>query len=177
MRNFSSRSRVDPVPDSDGIEGTIIMNTRKIAACAIVALTLGACEGQSTGETVGTLGGAAGGALLGSQFGSGTGQLATTAIGTLVGALAGRELAQRLEPNQQQQAVAAEETAIRNNETITWNDPQSNRGGEVQPLRTYTNASGQTCREYAHTVYIEGEAQTARGTACQQADGTWRVIS
>jgi surface antigen len=153
------------------------MTIRKAALCAALALSLGACQGQTTGETVGSLGGAAGGALLGSQFGSGGGQLAATAIGTLAGALAGRQLGRYVEGNDQQYAANAEEQAVSQNQSITWNNSDTGRRGVVEPVRTYENQNGQTCREYTHTVYIGGRAESARGTACRDADGTWRLVS
>ena len=149
-----------------------------VAALAALSLTLGACEGMSTGEGVGTLGGAAGGALLGSQIGGGTGRLAATAVGTLAGALAGRQLGRYLQSGSEQETAAqAEHTAISQNEPIQWTSPDTGKRGTVEPVRTYQSAGGQTCREYQHTVYIEGRAERARGEACQQADGTWQIMS
>ncbi|HYD31428.1 MAG TPA: RT0821/Lpp0805 family surface protein [Azospirillaceae bacterium] len=150
---------------------------RKTAAAALMALSLGACQTQSTGETIGTLGGAAGGALLGSQVGQGGGRIAATAIGTLAGAWAGRELARRMGAGDQQRVTSAEQTAVEQGETITWNNPETGNRGTVNPGDTYTNSAGQTCRRYTHTVYIEGRAETAQGTACRQSDGTWRLVS
>ncbi|QQP87663.1 glycine zipper 2TM domain-containing protein [Skermanella sp. TT6] len=148
-----------------------------IAAFATLSLGLGACEGMNTGDTVGTLGGAAGGALLGSQIGGGTGQLAATAVGTLAGALAGQQLSRHLQGNDRQTAIQAEETAITRNEPIQWSSADSDRRGTIEPTRTYQDQAGQTCREYQHTVYIGGRAERANGTACQQPDGSWRIVS
>jgi len=36
-------------------------------------------------------------------------------------------------------------------------------------------AGGANCREFQTTVTIDGKRQAAVGTACRQADGTWRV--
>ena len=33
------------------------------------------------------------------------------------------------------------------------------------------------CREYTREIVIDGETQTAYGTACMQADGSWRLIN
>lgn len=156
------------------------MPIRKIAICSVLALSLGACAQNGTGGidsgTIGTIGGAAGGALLGSQIGSGTGQLAATAAGTLIGALAGRQIANQLAPAEERQAVAAERTALARNEEISWSNPETGRRGVIEPVRTYEQ-DGRLCREYVHTVYIGGQAEAARGTACQQSDGTWRIVS
>jgi len=37
-------------------------------------------------------------------------------------------------------------------------------------------APQQTCREYQSTVIIAGQPQQTYGTACLQADGTWRIV-
>jgi len=149
----------------------------------IIALTcaafLGACA-QDTGvsnETLGTLGGAAGGAIIGSQIGSGSGRTAATAVGAVLGALAGRELAQRLSEDDRDRALNAEQSAVSRNESISWSNPETGNRGSIQPTRTYTADNGQLCRDYTHTVYVNGQAETARGTACQQEDGTWRLTA
>jgi surface antigen len=165
------------------------MYIRKPVVCVIVALSLGACQtsgnqyggggigGMDTSQTVGTVGGAVAGGLLGSRFGGGTGKLVAVGIGTLLGAFAGREIAQRLTDGDQTRAAAAEQQAITQNQTITWNNPQSGYNGSVKPVRTYQAANGQTCRDYTHTIMIEGRYETARGTACRQPDGTWVMQS
>ncbi|HLN26020.1 MAG TPA: hypothetical protein VK558_18780 [Patescibacteria group bacterium] len=33
------------------------------------------------------------------------------------------------------------------------------------------------CREYQSTVTIGGAVQRTHGTACRQADGTWRIVN
>lgn len=152
---------------------------RATALCAILALPVGACQtsSMSGSETIGTLGGAVAGGLLGSRFGGGTGKLATTAVGTLLGAYAGRELSRRFSDGDRVTASDAEERAVANNQTITWNNPQNGNSGAIQPVRTYQDSSGQTCRDYTHTVMIEGKKEVARGTACRQADGNWKLVS
>ncbi len=40
----------------------------------------------------------------------------------------------------------------------------------------YTDAAGRTCREYQTTVSVGGAAQPGYGTACLQADGSWRIV-
>jgi len=33
------------------------------------------------------------------------------------------------------------------------------------------------CRDYTHTVYIEGKPRTMKGTACRNPDGTWKNMA
>ncbi|WP_240002274.1 RT0821/Lpp0805 family surface protein [Oleisolibacter albus] len=159
--------------------GRIMDHRRGGMAAAIAAtLVLGACaQGQGpSNETIGTLGGAAGGALLGSQFGGGSGKFATTALGAVLGGLAGRAVASSMSDADQERASRAEEAAVSRNETIRWNNPDSGNSGNVEPVRTYTDADGNLCRAYTHTVYIEGKPEQASGTACRQSDGRWHLI-
>jgi hypothetical protein len=41
----------------------------------------------------------------------------------------------------------------------------------------FTNAAGQTCREYKTTDTTEAHPVDVYGTACKQADGQWRVVN
>lgn len=165
------------------------MTMRKTALCAALALSLGACQstgdsagggglgGMTTGETVGTLGGAVAGGLVGSRFGGGAGKIATIGIGSVLGALAGREAARYLTGNDNQRAATAEQQALNQGGPISWNSPDSGARGTVQPQRTYQNNAGQTCRDYTHTVTVQGQREQARGTACRQPDGSWQLVS
>jgi surface antigen len=158
------------------------MRVRKTLACICLALSLTACQtqpggGWSTGETLGTLGGAAGGAFLGSRFGGGAGKLATTAIGTLVGAFAGHELGRRMSGTDSSQASTTERQAVANNQSMAWTNPDTGNRGSIEPTRSYRNTTGQLCRDYTHTIFVGTQAETARGTACQQADGSWQLVN
>lgn len=41
----------------------------------------------------------------------------------------------------------------------------------------YQSQSGQYCREYQSSVRVGGQMQYGYGTACQQPDGSWRVVN
>lgn len=122
--------------------------------------------------------GAALGGLLGSQFGSGTGQLATTGAGVLVGALVGSEIGHtmdevdRLKANQ---AVVQSQTAPLG-EKINWNNSNSGNYGSITPTRDGFSESGRYCREFYQTITIDNKNEDAHGIACQEPDGTWRIM-
>lgn len=59
-------------------------------------------------------------------------------------------------------------------EAIVWESGAAS--GSVIPLREGTDASGYTCREFQQVVTIGGEQETAFGTACLEADGSWRIV-
>ena len=44
----------------------------------------------------------------------------------------------------------------------------------VSPV--YTDPMGRTCREYQTTLSVGGTGQPGYGTACLQADGSWRIV-
>jgi len=60
-------------------------------------------------------------------------------------------------------------------ETIIWN--QGGASGSVTATRDGMTPSGQYCREFQHEVIVAGKREQAYGTACRQADGSWRVLS
>ncbi len=36
--------------------------------------------------------------------------------------------------------------------------------------------AAQNCREFQSTIQVNGQPQPSYGTACQQPDGTWRIV-
>ena len=60
---------------------------------------------------------------------------------------------------------------------ISWRNPDSGNSGAVVATREGTNrASGAYCREYQTTITVDGQNQTAFGTACRQPDGAWKMF-
>lgn len=148
----------------------------------IASLSLGACENfQNAGlkERLGGVFGAVGGGYLGSKVGGGSGQLWATAAGTLLGAWAGSELGKSLDKADMVYAQQAEAKAYEAplNQQISWNNPESGNSGTITPIRDGSTASGDYCREYEQTIYVDGRSETGVGVACKRADGKWEVIS
>lgn len=147
-----------------------------------VYLILGACadfDGRPK-QTLGALLGGGLGALAGSQFGSGSGQLAAVAIGTLGGAFLGSEIGQSLDRANQSFMRQTSELALERNRpgvASAWRNPDTGHAGTVIPTRTYQTAQGDPCREFQQTVTIGGKTETAYGTSCRQADGSWRIVN
>jgi surface antigen len=153
----------------------------RVKAIALaLALSLAACEGTGiTKQQAGMILGAAGGALIGSQIGSGTGKLIAVAVGTLAGAWIGSEIGKRLDARDQAMMSSTTNRALDSNpngQTSSWSNPQSGNSGTVTPTTRATNAQGQTCRNFSQTVSAGGEQEGRQGTACQQADGSWRIV-
>ena len=157
------------------------MNFSRILSVLLAVVFLAACaeyEGKPK-QTVGTLLGAGLGALAGSQVGSGKGQLAAVAIGALAGAWLGGEAGKSLDKADQAYAERTAQNTLEHNttgQTSNWRNPDSGHAGSYTPTRTYQTASGQNCREFETSVIIDGKTETATGTACRSADGTWKIV-
>lgn len=159
-----------------------------LSAALVASLAVSACANNGNGygmgeygnkELVGTGLGAVVGGLAGSQFGKGDGRVAAAVAGGLLGAMLGQSAGRSLDRADMtylnQASTRAQSAPI--GQTINWNNPQSGNYGTVTPVREGTSTSGQYCREYNQTIYVGGQRETAVGTACKNADGTWRVVS
>jgi surface antigen len=161
------------------------MSAGKILVVAFAGLVLAACAGNpETGagpkENTGTLVGAVGGALIGSQIGGDTGErVAATVAGAAVGGLIGNRIGAAMDDEDKQRAYAAQVQALESGQSgapVAWRNPDSGRYGSVVPGPAY-QAHETRCRQYTHTIYIDGKPQTARGAACRNPDGTWTAQS
>ncbi len=154
---------------------------RSMLLAVAVVMALSGCQSNPMGtkETVGTVGGAVAGGLLGSQVGKGSGKLLAVGAGTLLGAFLGREVGMSLDRADQQYAEQAANRAYSApiGQRIAWNNPQSGNSGSVIPTRDGYTQSGSYCREFEQAISVGGRAETARGTACRQPDGTWKIMS
>ena len=70
--------------------------------------------------------------------------------------------------------------ALNNNRTgqpTTWTNPDTGEEYTVKPTRTFEESGG-PCREFELDATVGGEPdQTVNGTACLQADGSWKIQS
>lgn len=60
-------------------------------------------------------------------------------------------------------------------ETIIWE--QGGASGSVTTTRIGHTGSGRTCHEFQQDVTIGGKTEHAYGIACQQPDGSWKIVS
>jgi surface antigen len=121
---------------------------------AATALVLSACSGQPTQQESGMVIGGVLGGLLGAQVGHGEGRTLATIVGTLAGAAIGG--------------------AVGTGVPSTWRNPDTGNQYTVTPTRTYETAQG-PCREYTVDAMVAGKPDKVYGTACRQADGSWRT--
>jgi len=141
-------------------------------------LALAGCQNgpkQGFGQVAGGLTGG----LIGSQFGSGSGKLAATALGAVVGTMVGGEIGRQLDEADQRALYDAQYNALEYGNAgtpVAWKNPDSGHYGEVVPGPGY-KVNAHNCRDYTDTIFIDGQPQVARGTACRQPDGTWKPVA
>ena len=58
---------------------------------------------------------------------------------------------------------------------VRWRDDLSAEQGQIHPVSTYRNASGEFCREFEELRSHNGHSSKEGGVACRMHNGTWRV--
>jgi len=132
-----------------------VMMAGRCFALAAAGLSLAACSAHAGG-------------LLGKAIGGGAGN---RIAGTVIGAA--------LDNEDKRRTYAAQFRALETGASgapVAWRNPDSGRYGNVVHGPAYQK-NGEPCRQYTHTVYIDGQPQTQRGTACRNPDGSWSTIS
>jgi surface antigen len=127
-------------------------------AAVLAALALAACAGGDTATPQAA-----------NVTGSVSGRAAVVTAGVL-----GNGLGTGLDERDRQLAFSAEMRALdlgEPGEPVGWRG-HPGRYGTVVPGGFY-ETRGTRCRDYSHTIYIDGKPQTARATACRNPDGTW----
>ncbi len=157
------------------------MNTKYFSVIAIVMtpVLLSACSGSFNKQDSGTVLGALAGGILGNQVGKGKGKILATVAGAVVGGIVGSEIGKALDENDRRAAAEAEYYALEKGQSgdgTPWRNPDSGRHGVIVPSAPYKLRS-QNCRDYTHTIYIDGQPQIMKGTACRANDGTWSKVS
>ena len=151
-----------------------------ILPIVLAAPLLAGCvtDGMGMKQGVGTLGGAAAGGLLGSQVGGGSGKLAATGAGVLLGAFIGSEVGASLDRADQAYAEDAIQRVgtVSTGRAIRWENPKTGNHGTIRPRNVRKTWAG-LCRDYDQTIYIGGRAERGTGRACQQRDGTWKIVN
>ncbi|MBX7199980.1 MAG: glycine zipper 2TM domain-containing protein [Rhodospirillaceae bacterium] len=156
--------------------------TKKAVVAALVTSTLalsGCTSDAGPNQTGGALLGAGLGAQVGAQLGHGDGRAAATAIGALAGAAVGSNIGKRLDDVDRMRMREAEQRAYNAplNEPIIWNNPNTGHSGTVTPTREGRRPNGEYCREFQSNITVGGQSEKGYGTACRQADGSWKIVS
>lgn len=153
-----------------------------VVALAALALTLAGCASESglaPRQDAGAFFGAITGGLIGASMGNTTGsRVAGAVVGAAAGGILGGAIGASLDERDRARAYAAEMQALEYGEPgvpTGWRGEGSGRYGTIVPGAYYDRA-GNRCRDFTHSIYIDGRPQTARTTACRNPDGTWTPV-
>lgn len=169
-----------------------MMQPAKLVVVALIGAGLAGCAGggvrpggpyaaaSGPKEDTGTLVGALAGAAIGSQFGGGVGErVAAGVAGAAIGGLLGNRIGAAMDDEDKQRAYMAQMDALERGPSgapVGWENPDSGRRGSIVP-GPYYDRRGVKCRDYTHTIYMDGRPQVARGAACRNPDGTWTPLT
>lgn len=103
----------------------------------------------------------------------------TAIVEALAGGLIGGPVGAGLDLRDRRRALEAEYRALEYTpagQSVAWGRSGDRRHGEVVAGSPYRVGS-QDCRQYTHTVSVDGRTQAARGTACRNPDGSWTPLA
>jgi len=152
------------------------VNTKIVVGLCALSLLLGACSGPSGPRTSdGIFLGALTGTIIGAAANRGPGGVIA---GAVIGGLVGGVIGNALDEDDRRRAYDAELRALEAEGPGTPVSWRGDRGayGTIVAGPPYAYESYQRCREYTHTIYVNGQPQTARGIACRNPDGTWTQV-
>jgi surface antigen len=141
----------------------------------LAALLVAACDSNPSKQDVGMVSGAVIGGVIGHQFGHGSGNAIATIGGAALGGYVGSRIGRKMDEDDQRKASQALENSP-DGRASSWHNPNTGQTYSVTPKRTYDGANG-PCRDFESTTEIDGKKETVHGSACRQADGTWKANS
>ena len=155
-------------------------NTKLTAALVSICLVLAGCTTPPTKQQTGAGVGAVLGAALGYGLGKGhhNKELAV-ALGAIVGGVAGDYVGAQFDQRDRLMAAQNLQYSLElhpDGTSSTWQNPNSGNSGYAYPTKTTIMNNGTPCREFIATVTIGSQPHQAYGTACRQADGSWKII-
>jgi surface antigen len=137
---------------------------------AVLVLSLLAVSGCGTTSTMTGSGAQPGGTVVASADGTGKARM--------VGGLITGSIGEGLGSGDKRKALEAEYKALEytpGGQKVAWTGDRAGRSGEVVPAQPYRVGS-QDCRQFSHTVKVDGQTRNARGTACRNEDGSWATL-
>lgn len=142
---------------------------------ATCCLVLAGCATQGPREESGMVIGGLLGGLLGAQTGDRHLRPVAIIAGTLIGASIGGSIGAYMDETDRLRAGSTLET-VRTGVSSTWRNPDTGVQYQFTPTSTYETAQG-PCREYTMEALIGGRREQVYGTACRQADGSWKIVN
>jgi surface antigen len=138
------------------------------------------CERQKSGNTAGgAIVGAIAGGLLGNAISRGPQRGAGTAVGAILGGVVGGTIGNNSlnceDRSYEIDTYYSGFEAGRPHARYDWRSPRSGAYGYLEVGDYYRDRGGYRCANYTQQIYVRGRPEIARGVACRQPDGTWRM--
>ena len=133
---------------------------------------------RSSSDPAGVIVGALIGGLLGNAAGNRNNRGASTAAGVILGGAAGAALTKNMDCNDRSYAYKTYYNGLnseRPGSRYTWRNPDNGHRGDFTVGRYYNDPDNFRCADFTQTIYINGRPDPARGTACRQPDGSWKL--
>ena len=153
---------------------------KNVVITTVLATTLlTGCAGTYNKATTGAALGAIAGTALAYGLAKDSGKKDLWLIaGAAAGGLVGNNIGAKLDERDRLLLGQTFQNTLENaptNQAGSWNNPNTGNSGSVTPTATHLSANEQPCREFTTTVNIGGQPQQGYGTACRQADGSWKI--
>ena len=149
-------------------------------ALIVIAAMMSGCAGTITKKDTGTaLGALTGGALAYGLGKDSSNKNIWMILGVGAGALLGNNIGAQLDEKDRLLAGQTIQQTLElgpDNSIGSWQNPNTGHSGTVVPTQTVVASTGQPCREFITTVTVGGVEQQGYGTACRQADGSWKIV-
>ncbi len=149
--------------------------TLRTVTLATLCLALVGCAAQGPREESGMVIGGLLGGLLGAQAGDHHLRPVAIVAGTIIGASIGGTIGSYMDETDRLRAGQTLET-VRTGVSSSWRNPDTGVQYQFTPTSTYETTQG-PCREYTMNALIGGQLEQVYGTACRQADGSWRIMN
>ncbi len=150
------------------------MKTKYLLSVVLLgAVVISGCAENRRHEQEGVVIGGILGGVLGSQVGRGNGRTAAIIVGTMAGSMIGGSVGRSMDDTDRLKTAHSLET-VRTGVPTAWRNPDTGNQYTVVPTRTYESGAG-PCREYTVDAMVGGKREKVYGTACRQADGSWKV--
>jgi surface antigen len=85
----------------------------------------------------------------------------------------GGKIGQKMDEADKLKAAQALETTP-TGQGASWKNPDTGAMYTMTPTRTY-DAGGTPCRDFNVQAMVDGKPEQVTGTACRQADGSWKT--
>lgn len=154
------------------------MLAARFLTLGLAGLSLAACSAGSGPRDVGGAGPGTGAPVSSAVGGSSGTPPASTSVSPAIGSFLGNRLSAGLDDDDKRRAYTAQIRALETGPSgapVAWRNPDSGRYGNIVPGPVYP-MNGEPCRQYTHTVFIDGRPQSKRGTACRNPEGIWAPV-